>query len=199
MDDNIRYMRTCPPLLAPIFRSDGQARLLSVALLGGGELSIRDLAGQAGVAYPTAHREVARLISTGILQERLVGKSRMILANSASPLVPPLQEILRIATGPVPLLAGELTDVPGVVAAFLYGSFAARLADVDGDSPRDIDLMVIGTPTPLAVYDVCERVEHLVGRPINPTIMTSDEYGRDSGFRTHLLANPRIPVIGDLP
>ena len=68
-------MRTEAPLLAPIFRSDGQARLLSALLLTGDELSITDLSTRADLAYPTAHREVARLLDAGILSERQVGRS----------------------------------------------------------------------------------------------------------------------------
>ncbi|MHB1010108.1 MAG: helix-turn-helix domain-containing protein [Propionibacteriaceae bacterium] len=186
-------------MLAPIFRSEGQARLLSAVLLGDDELSITDLADRAGMPYPTAHREVARLIEAGILQERSVGRSRLVSANPASPLVGPLREILRVATGPVPLLARELEAVPGISAAFLYGSFAARLAGVTGPAPHDVDLMVIGSPSPEAVYDACERVERLVGRPVNPTIMTSQEFRRGGGFVDHLQAGPRTPVIGQLP
>ena len=192
-------MRTEAPVLAPIFRSDGQARLLSAVLLGNDELSITDLSDQAGMPYATAHREVARLIEAGILQERSVGRSRLVSANSASPLVGPLREILRVATGPVPLLARELGAIAGVSVAFLYGSFAARLAGITGPAPSDIDLMVIGSPSPEAVYDACERVERLVGRPVNPTIMTSEEFGRGGGFVDHLQAGPRSPVIGELP
>ncbi len=191
-------MRTQAPILAPIFRSDGQARLLSAALLGAEELSITGLAAQAHLAYPTAHREVARLVEAGILQERPVGKVRLVSANEASPLVRPLREILRVATGPVPLLAEALQDIPGVQSAFLYGSFAARLSGVGGPAPNDIDLMVIGDPAPEAVYEACDRVEQLVGRPVNPSIMTSDEFHRNGGFRDSVLANPRIAVIGEL-
>ena len=54
VEDNLSYMRTEAPLLAPIFRSDGQARLLSTLLLTGDELSMTDLAKRAGLAYPTA-------------------------------------------------------------------------------------------------------------------------------------------------
>ena len=67
--DNLHYMRTEAPLLAPIFRSDGQARLLSTLLLTGEELSVTQLAERAGLAYPTAHREVARLVDAGIRVE----------------------------------------------------------------------------------------------------------------------------------
>ncbi len=58
-----------------------------------------------------------------------------------------LREILRVATGPVPLLARELESIAGISAAFLYGSFAARLSGVTGPAPHDIDLMVIGSPS----------------------------------------------------
>ena len=64
MEDSLSYMRTEAPLLAPIFRSDGQARLLSTVLLTGDELSLTDLAERAGLAYPTAHREVGRLLDS---------------------------------------------------------------------------------------------------------------------------------------
>ena len=98
-EDNLSYMRTEAPLLAPIFRSDGQARLLSTMLLTGDELSITDLAKRAGLAYPTAHREVARLVDAGILSERQVGRTRLIRANDESPLVKPLRETESAAAG----------------------------------------------------------------------------------------------------
>jgi DNA-binding transcriptional ArsR family regulator len=115
MEDNLSYMRTEAPLLAPIFRSDGQARLLSTLLLTGDELSITDLAKRAGLAYPTAHREVARLVDAGILIERQVGRTRLIRANGDSPLVGPLREILMVATGPVVVLAEQLGRIDGIV------------------------------------------------------------------------------------
>src|SRR3954466_15111365 len=94
VEDTLSYMRTEAPLLAPIFRSDGQARLLSTLLLTGDELSITDPAERAGLAYPTAHREVGRLLDAGILVERPAGRTRLIRANDESPLVGPLREIL---------------------------------------------------------------------------------------------------------
>ena len=77
------------------------------------------------------HREVARLVDAGILSERQVGRTRLIRANSESPLVGPLREILTIATGPVVILAEELARIEGIESAFLYGSFAAPSAFLD--------------------------------------------------------------------
>ena len=198
-DNNLRYMRTEAPLLAPVFRSEGQARLLAVVLLGADELSITDLAERAHLAYPTAHREVARLLSAGILVERMVGRSRLVRANPDSPLTAPLREILLVATGPVTLLAEEFATVPGVEAAFLYGSFAARMRGVEGPAPHDVDVMVVGSPDAGAVFDACERVERLVGRPVNPTIVTREEFQRSTGFLDHVRSSPIVPVMGDVP
>ena len=184
--------------MAPVFRSEGQARLLAVLLLGGEELSITEVAARAHLAYPTAHREVGRLVAAGILVERQVGKSRLVRGNPGSPLTAPLRDILLVATGPVALLAEEFAGLPGVEAVFLYGSFAARVRGVEGPAPHDVDVMVMGTPDPDAVYAACERVEALVGRPVNPTIMTREEFWADSGFLASVRASPVVPVVGEV-
>lgn len=198
-EDNLSYMRTEAPLLAPIFRSDGQARLLSALLLTGDELSIADLSTRADLAYPTAHREVARLLDAGILSERQVGRSRLIRANDDSPLVDPLRAILMVATGPTVMLAEELGRIGGIQSAFLYGSFAARMIGHAGPTPNDIDVMVLGEPDVDAVYDACTRVETAVRRPVNPTILTPDEFAASSGFLDNVRSGPAVAVIGELP
>lgn len=199
MEVSLHYMRTEAPLLAPIFRSEGQARLLSTLLLGDDELSVTELAARTGSAYPSVHREVTRLLDAGILAERQVGRTRLIRANAGSPLVRPLREILLVATGPVALLAEELSVIAGVESAFLYGSFAARASGVEGAAPNDIDLMVIGTPDPDLIYGACDRVEELVSRPVNPTILTPEEAQQASGFLEQVRSSPTIPVIGSAP
>jgi hypothetical protein len=199
LDNILHYMRTSSPLLAPLFRSEGQARLLSVAYLGGEELSLTELAERAEVAYPTAHREVRRLLQAGILSERTAGRTRLISADNGSPLYPALRDILLIATGPVVLLAEELAKIPGIESAFLYGSFAARMRGIVGTSPDDIDLMVIGSPEAESIYDACERVGQLVHRPVNPTILTTQELESDSGFLHQVSQSPLIPIVGEVP
>ena len=199
MEDNLSYMRTGAPLLAPIFRSDGQARLLAALLLANDELSVTDLAERADLAYPTVHREVARLLNAGILTERRVGRTRLIRANSASPLTSPLREILTVTTGPVVILAAEFAGIAGIESAFLYGSFAARLLGIEGVAPNDIDVMVVGSPDEDAVYEACTRAEAAVHRPVNPTILTSEELAASSGFLDSVRSGPAVAVVGALP
>lgn len=192
-------MRTSAPLLAPIFRSDGQARLLSTLLLDDAELTLTQLAERSDLAYATAHREVARLIEAGILTETTVGRSRVVKPNSASPIVAPLREILLVATGPAVMLTHELASIDGIESAFLYGSFAARVHGTPGASPHDIDVMVVGAPDVEAVYEACARVEDLVHRPVNPTVMSRQELRGDSGFLESVRGGAMVPLIGELP
>ncbi|MFW7414124.1 ArsR family transcriptional regulator [Demequina sp. SO4-18] len=199
MEDILHFMREAAPVLAPIFRSDGQARLLAALILAGDEISLTTLADRSQLTYPTAHREVGRLLEAGILAERRAGRTRMVRANQDSPIVKPLREILLVSTGPVVLLAQELSSIEGVEAAFLYGSYAARLRGVTGESPRDIDLMVIGAPDPEAIYDACARVEEHVARPVNPTILTHSEFEADSGFLESVRTSPIVHILGDHP
>jgi DNA-binding transcriptional ArsR family regulator len=187
-------------LTAPLFRSDGQARLLAELFLSGAdELNLNELAERAGLAYGTVHREVRRLLDAGLLSERRLGQARFVRPNAESPLTQPVRDLLLVSAGPVPLLAGELHTIVGVQAAFLYGSFAARMRGEPGSAPRDIDVMVVGTPDPMAVYEACQRVGDQVGRDVNPTIMSSDEMEEHSGFLAQLRDSPIVMILGDLP
>ncbi len=192
-------MRTEAPLLAPIFRSDGQARLLAELLLTGAELSLTDLAERIDLAYATVHREAQRLLVAGVLRERQVGRSRLMSANPDSPIVDPLRQILIVTTGPSVLLADALRPIGGISSAFIYGSFAARMTGVPGPPPQDVDLMVVGSPDVDAVHDACDAVQDRVGRPVNPTILSLDEASNRTPFLAQVAASPTVLLLGELP
>lgn len=190
-------MRTHAPVLAPLFRSEGQARLLAELVLGDDEVSVQELADRVDLAYPTVWKEVRRLVQAQILRERAVGRRKVVSANPDSPLTTPLREILLVSVGPVPLLQQALGDVPRIDCAFVFGSFAARTRGLPGDAPNDIDVMVIGGPDPLAVYAACREVGDQVGRPVNATILTVAEWKDESAFLTEVRSSPTVPLIGD--
>lgn len=198
MESSIHFMRTPPPVLAPLFRSDAQARLLAELLLPDDELSLAALAERAGLTYPTVHREVSRLLDAGLLVERRVGNVRLVRGNRESPLLAPIRAVLLVVTGPVVLLQEELARIPGIEVAFLFGSFAARATGVPGPAPNDIDLMVIGTPAAPEVYRACRTVSDQVGRVVNPTIMAAQEWGSSTGFVEDVRRHPVVEVLGEV-
>jgi len=139
------------------------------------------------------------LVDAGILSERQVGRTRLISADGESPLVDPLRQILTVVSGPVVILAEELARIDGIESAFLYGSFAARMLGDAGPAPHDIDVMVLGEPEVDAVHEACSRAEAAVHRPVNPTILTAEEFVEHSGFLDNVRGGPVVVVIGELP
>lgn len=189
-------MRAAAPVLAPLFRSDTQARLLAELLLLDAELSLAELGRRLHVPYGTVHREVGRLLVAGILAERRVGNARLIRGNPDSSLVAPLRQILATVAGPVAILKERLGQVEGIEVAFIFGSFAARTRGMAGPPPNDVDLMIVGHVDARAVYRLCREVSSEVGRPVNPTILTPEEWGEQSGFLQEVRASPVLDVMG---
>lgn len=127
-----------------MLRSDQQLRILGVLFAQvGDELSIGDLAGEAGVAQATASREVARL------EEHGLGP------NWDLPWAPELRSILMQTVG----VLGRLGDVfeceRGIDSAFIFGSWAARYQGRERPFPRDVDVLVVGDPSLRSVRRLC--------------------------------------------
>ena len=197
-DSNIHFVRKTPPLLLPLFRSANQARLLTAVFLGQDPQSLSELARDLAIPYSTVHRETAQLLDAGILVETRVGNTRLLEPNTTSPFYSPLRELLEIAFGPVPLLKTEFEHISGVEAAAIFGSWAHRTLGNLGPPPADIDVMVVGTPDPAQIYDACSRVGATLRRPVNPTILTGQEWNQRTPFLDEVRRGGLLTIVGDL-
>jgi predicted nucleotidyltransferase len=85
-----------------------------------------------------------------------------------------------------------LADLDGIDEAFIFGSWATPGAA----APQDIDLMVIGEPDISRVYEAVSRIESQVGRPINVSVRSKDEWETaDGGFERTVKSRPRIALL----
>lgn len=133
-------------VLAPVLRSETQARLLAAVLLRPDrEASIADLARETGSDPGNLHSEVERLVQAGILADRRAGRTRLLRVGDSA-LISPLANLLLLGYGPKIVVESALSGVPGIEQAFIAGSWAARYDGEPGEFPRDIDVIVIGTP-----------------------------------------------------
>ena len=115
-------MRSKPSALAPVLRSDAQARLLAELLLHpDAELSASDLARRLGVPLTTLHDEVQRLLTAGILTVREVGRSKLLRANPDNRMVPPLTELILTSFGPDVVVREEFADVSASTRCWCSG------------------------------------------------------------------------------
>ncbi len=192
-------MRTAPPELLPIFRSDLQARLLAALLLDGNEpLATPELAKRTGAKPPTLHRELVRLEQAGLIRHERVGQTKRYAAVADSPLYEPLRQLLERTLGVEPLLTNRLSRIDGIDKAAIFGSWAAARLDEDSD----IDLLVIGEMDREQLLAAVREVEAQAHREIDVTAYRLDDFERrrdgGSGFIRTVLRGPLIQLIGEV-
>ncbi|WP_103337065.1 ArsR family transcriptional regulator [Amycolatopsis sp. CA-126428] len=185
-------MKTSPSLL-PLLRSRMQGELLARVLLHPErEYSITELAEASGVTPTAVLREVERLVGGGILEDRRVGRSRLVKARTDTPLYRPLSEVIAVTFGPLPLLAEALSGLAGVREAYIYGSWAARYRGEPGPPPGDVDLLVVGSPDPDALFDLAEGVSRRLGREVNVHRISPESWAADT-------ADPFLTSVRERP
>lgn len=190
-------MRTVPPAVLPLFRSELQARLLSVLLLGdGGAVASPELARRTGASPASLHRELQRLERAGLIEHERVGRTKVYRAAERSPVHAALRELLERTVGVESMLRARLASLPGVEAAAIFGSWAAGRVSADSD----VDVLVVGDVERDHLLEAAREVERIAGRAVNVAAYDAEEFARrrDDGFLATVLARPLIPLVGSL-
>jgi predicted nucleotidyltransferase len=166
-------MRSESPSLLPIFRSRHQAELLALLLLHPDEeFTLTGLSRRLRTPLTTLQREVARLVEAGLVQQRRLGRTRLLSAASANRYAEPLTQLVTLAFGPHLVVEEEFRELDGVDAVIIYGSWAARYQGEAGPPPNDVDVLVIGQTNRTEVYEAADRAERRLGLPVNPSLRT---------------------------
>lgn len=174
-------MRREATSIAPIFRTDTQARLLACIFLRPHETwTLASLGRELGLSSSTLHPEVQRLEDADLITVSLVGRSRVLRPNIKHPLARPLTEILQYAYGPSAVIAEEFGVIPGISRLVIFGSWAARHAGETGHVPRDIDVLVVGDADRGAVYAAADRAQARIGMPVNPVLASVRRWEADA-------------------
>lgn len=189
-------MRTESPALAPIFRSHLQGKLLAAVLLGTDARTIAALARTVQAPESTVHREVERLIRTGVFTSRRVGRARLIQPNDDNPATRPLRDLVLIAYGPQYVIGDLLAGLDGISQAFLYGSWAARFHGEPGSVPNDIDVLIIGSPDRDDLHDRLSEASQRLHREVNPTVASAERWAdrATDPFLTTVASRPMVAL-----
>lgn len=197
-------MRSDAPPLLPILRSRTQAGVLAVLLLNPGlELSQTELAERLDAPLTSVVDEVRRLEQAGILTSRSVGRTRLIRTGT-SVLVAPLTELVARAFGPVQIVGEEFAGLSAVAGLAVFGSWAARYLGEVGPDPADIDVVVVVEDAGVdrdQLYAAADRAGERLGRPVNPTVVTTARWARrgrgEDPFLDEVAGRPivAVPVV----
>lgn len=161
-------MRTGPPALLPILRSQVQGELLALLYLHPEvEYSLTEAARQLGVSVKAVHKEASRLLLAGLVKDARRGNVRLLRAETNTPLYRPLSDLLSLTYGPEPVLSELIGRLSGIDAAYIYGSWAARYQGEQGPPPNDVDVMIVGDVDANEIFRISEQAEARLLRPVN--------------------------------
>jgi predicted nucleotidyltransferase len=151
---------------------------------------------QSGIG--ATQRELQSLAAAGLITAEMRGNQKHYQANAASPVFAELRGLMVKTLGIPEHLTQALAALSESIRwAVLYGS-AAR-SELHAGS--DIDLMVIADNLSLeALYAALADAETALGRRINPTLYTRQEFddrrAAGNAFLTKVLAGDTITLLG---
>ena len=158
----------------------------------------------SGVGIGTVHRELARLLASGLVTAGLIGNQKHYQANRAAPVFDELRGLALKTFGVADVLRAALAPLASRIrVAFVHGPVAAGT----DTAASDVDVMVLSDY--LAYGEVIAALapaERSLGRGVNPSIYGRVEFLRrvseEGGFLERVMDGPRIPLIGsdvDIP
>ncbi len=184
-----------------------QGRVLTVLARTEAELTMRAVAGLAGVSANQATVVLNRLVHLGLVGRRDVGSAalvRLIRDNEAARAVLTLADLQR---GVMARLAREAKKIrPAPTCLVVFGSF------VRGDAHENSDIDVLAVPPPEAKDDDCQwtaalgqwtdQAARIAGNPVNLLQVTIEELpklvrGDREPWRT--IAEEGVVLIGAFP
>jgi len=157
-----------------------------------------ELIALAGAGSGAVQRELARLVDSGLVVQRAVGRQKHYQANPDSPIFAELSGIIRKTSGVPAVIKQALQSVSARIAmAVLFGSMAKGTSK----SHSDIDLLIVGDDLRLEeLYSALEPAEKALRRKISPTLYSADEFRRrraaKNPFLTKVLAGKSVTILG---
>ncbi|MBB5343336.1 nucleotidyltransferase domain-containing protein [Tunturibacter empetritectus] len=135
---------------------------------------VRELAALLHVDPTNLSRELSRLEEEGLFRSELRGNQKYYSLNKKYPLLKEVFTILQRTIGVVPAVSEALRKIPGIQAAYLYGSFAKG----EEDTASDIDVLIVGKPEAGELASAAGRLEKLLNREVNYTVIVDQELKR---------------------
>ncbi|HEV8660690.1 MAG TPA: winged helix-turn-helix domain-containing protein [Thermoanaerobaculia bacterium] len=158
---------------------------------------LSELANALDTSPSSLQREVDALTSTGILEKRVDGRRTYYRAHAKSALFDELRGIVTKTMGvPAEIHAALAPLASRITLAMIYGSVARGTDRADSD----VDVLVVSDDVMLEeLYRRLARAERKLGRKVNPTLYTTEEFRRkrnSNPFLKKVLSRERVLLIG---
>ena len=141
-------------------------------------------------------KELKNLLLGGILKKEVSGNQHRYQLDSLCPIYLEIKNLIVKTIGIAEIIKHALEPVaPDIELAFIYGSFAS--GDYGNDS--DVDLFLVTGIPGLKLAELLGDLQNKLGRSINISQFTLDEYrqrmAQKDHFLTRVFEGPRIEII----
>jgi predicted nucleotidyltransferase len=183
--------------LERLFRSKTLILILKLLFLNSTrEFHLNAISNMIGVSASTVYKELDNVYPLGLVSRTKKGSMVFYRINKGSIVYEELRRVFLKFELADELITQELEKYP-IKYALIYGSFA-RGTETE---TSDIDLLVVGNVGPDLIYGSVSKLETKIGREINVTVWTEDEFDQRVKEKIALLQNiaknPIIMVRGD--
>src|SRR5438105_9233389 len=184
-------------ILDPLLTPTKQALLAATILQPDKKWYFRELARQVHLQPSSIQRDLAALTEAGFLERHQDGNRVYYQGRRACPIFPELQQMLIKTVGLVEVFRGILKSVRNhIEIAFIYGSIASGKARAESD----VDIMIVGDVGLETIARLFHGVEAQLGRPVNPTVYSVEDFQRrlkqESHFLRTVLGSPVLFIEG---
>jgi len=192
-------METPTPALGDLLFGQTRGRVLALIYGFPDEpFFVRQIARRTASSAGTVQRELKILAAVGLIERTTNGGQVFYQANRDSPAFTHLRALIATTVGTFHQLRSALLPLAERISfAFVYGSMARG----DETSASDADLMIVGSVSLDEVLMSLASVEMSIGRQINPSIYSVDEFHAKLEGENHFLRSvtggKKVFLIGD--
>jgi predicted nucleotidyltransferase len=159
---------------------------------------VRQILRTAGTAPGASQRELKWLAESRIIRRSVSGHQVYYKANSECPIFWELKNIITKTVGVADIIRAQLAPIEKHIdIALLFGSIVRGKESKDSD----IDILIVGDLTFADTVEKLAPVQKILGREINPTVFSPDEFQdklkKGHHFLNSVLKNDLIYLIGD--
>lgn len=192
---------TTPNLLARLLFGSTRREVLALLLGRPDErFYLREIVRAVGGGMGAVQRELKQLVEAGLVERDARGHQVYFWANRDAAIFPELRAIIEKTAGTVDVLRASLATLISqgrVELAFVYGSVASGKKT----ARSDVDLLVVGNVSVVAMVPPLRAAEARLGREVNPTVYPAKEFRdkvkRGTPFLKPVLAGPKFFVAGN--
>jgi predicted nucleotidyltransferase len=161
--------------------------------------NINELSRRTGFSLRGVEKELKNLLTGGILRREVSGNQHLYQLDQLCPIYQEIKAIITKTVGLTALVKQALISVEKKIErAFIYGSFASG----DYGNESDVDLFVVTELSGLKLAELLGEVQNEIGRSINVSQFTADEFNQrkeqNDHFLKRVLEGPKIHIFGHI-